>query len=134
MVRHQTNHGADEPEARAVASRRVGEGAREIKLREKISVPGAAWLAARCFSNLGPTTNWELKVVAHTSPAYLKAPGQEFFSADAAAYLLTLIEGARTWVETIATRPARSAGRASRSCSPTPTTACTSTAPPTRTD
>jgi len=90
---------------RVVASRRVSEGARQITLREKLQVPGAAWLAARCFSNLGPTTNWEFKVVAHTSPVYVKAPGQELFSADAAAYLLTLIEGARTWVETIATRP-----------------------------
>jgi hypothetical protein len=50
-------------------------------------------------------TDWEFHVQAHTSPVYLKAPGQELFSAPAAAYMLTLIEGARTWAENLATRP-----------------------------
>jgi hypothetical protein len=36
---------------------------------------------------------------------YVRVPGQEVFSTEGAAYLLTLIEGAQTWVETLATRP-----------------------------
>src|SRR5437899_1308547 len=63
------------------------------------------WLAARCSSRLGPTTNWQFRVLAHTSPVYVRVPGQEVFSPEAAAYLLTLVEGAQTWVDTLATRP-----------------------------
>ncbi|PYV10869.1 MAG: hypothetical protein DMG23_06215, partial [Acidobacteria bacterium] len=90
---------------RVVASRQVREGAREIKLTERVQAPGAGWLAARCFSRLGPTTNWQFRVLAHTSPVYVRVPGQEVFSPKAAAYLLTLVEGAQTWVDTLATRP-----------------------------
>lgn len=36
---------------------------------------------------------------------YLRVPGQELFSAPAVAYMLTLIEGAETWVDSLATRP-----------------------------
>jgi hypothetical protein len=36
---------------------------------------------------------------------YVQIPGQEVFSETAAAYMLTQIEAARTWVETLATRP-----------------------------
>lgn len=90
---------------RVVASRRASSGTRELVLKESIKVGGPGWLAARCSSELGPMTNWEFHVQAHTSPVYLKVPGQELFSAPAAAYMLTLIEGARTWAENLATRP-----------------------------
>jgi hypothetical protein len=72
-------------------------GARRLTMREKIRVPGAGWIAARCGSRYG--------VTAHTSAVYLTAPGQELFSAPAAAYLLTIIEGTRAWIENLATRP-----------------------------
>jgi hypothetical protein len=36
---------------------------------------------------------------------YVQIPGQEVFSETAAAYMLTQIEAAQTWVETLATRP-----------------------------
>jgi len=55
------------------------------------------------LSTLGPTTDWHFKVLAHTSPVYLDVPGQEVFSAPAAAFLMTLIEGAETWVSNLAT-------------------------------
>ncbi len=44
---------------------------------------------------------------AHTSPVYVQAPGPELFSAGAASYMLTLIEGTRMWLDTMATRPDR---------------------------
>jgi hypothetical protein len=90
---------------RVVASRQASSGTRELVLHESIKVPGPGWLAARCSSELGPVTNWQFHVQAHTSPVYLKAPGQDLFSAPAATYMLTLIEGARTWAENLATRP-----------------------------
>ena len=88
-----------------VASREDPAGTREMILSEKVRVTGPGWLAARCASKLGPTTAWSLGIQAHTSPVYLRVPGQDLFSAPAVAYMLTLIEGAETWVESLATRP-----------------------------
>lgn len=90
---------------RVIASREDGAGTREMILREKVHVEGAGWIAARCASRFGPTTEWQLRICAHTSPVYVRMQGQEVFSAPGLAYMLTLIEGARTWVETLATRP-----------------------------
>jgi hypothetical protein len=44
-------------------------------------------------------------MIAHTSPVYVQASGQELFSETAAAYMLTQIDAAQTWVDTLATRP-----------------------------
>jgi len=90
---------------RVVASREEAGGVRAMHLAEKITVSGPGWLAARCSSRLGPTTNWEYKIAAHTSPVYVQVPGQDLFSAPAATYFLELIEGAQTYVETLAVRP-----------------------------
>jgi hypothetical protein len=84
---------------RVVASRENREGAREITLKEHVRVPGPGWLAARCSSKVRP------RLLAHTSPVFVQVPGQEVFSETAAAYMLTQIEAAQTWVETLATRP-----------------------------
>jgi hypothetical protein len=88
-----------------VASREEAAGTREMTLRETVRVPGPAWLAARCASRLGPTTAWGLGIQAHTSPIYFHVPTRELFSAPAVGYMLTLVDGAETWVRTLATRP-----------------------------
>jgi hypothetical protein len=80
-----------------VSSKEEAQGARLLALREKIRVPGSGWIAARCSSRYGAT--------AHSSAVYLAAPGQELFSAPAAAYLMTIIEGTQAWIENMATRP-----------------------------
>ena len=93
-----------------VAFREEPTGTREMILMEEVFVPGPGWLAARCSSRL---TNWArdpdgpfpTQIVAHTSPVYVVVPGQQLFSPVAAAYFLTLIDGAQAWVETLATRP-----------------------------
>jgi hypothetical protein len=90
---------------RVVASREESAGSREMTLKEKISLSGPGWLAARCASRLGPTTSWGLGIQAHTSPVYLNLPGRELFSEPGANYFLTLIDGAESWVKTLATRP-----------------------------
>ena len=84
---------------RVVASREHREGTREITLKEHVRVPGPGWLAARCSSKLRP------RLMAHTSPVYVQVPGRDTFSETAATYMLTQIEAAQTWVETLATRP-----------------------------
>ncbi len=39
---------------------------------------------------------------AHSSPVYLEVPGRPTFDAADAAVIATIIDGARTWVESIA--------------------------------
>ena len=90
---------------KVMAAHEDSGGRRDFVLTEKIHVDTPGWIAARCASRLGPTTGWGLGIQAHTSPVYFKVPGQELFSAPAAAYMLTLIEGAETWVNQLATRP-----------------------------
>lgn len=82
---------------RVVASREDKNGLRETQLHEVIPVSGPGWIAARCASRYLPGP---ARVAAHTLPVYLTVPGQELFSPSAAAYMLTLIEGAETWAKT----------------------------------
>ena len=84
---------------RVAASHEHREGTREITLKEHIRVTGPGWLAARCTSKLRP------RLTAHTSPVYVQVPGRDTLSETAATYMLTQIEAAQIWVETLATRP-----------------------------
>jgi hypothetical protein len=90
---------------RVVASHEDQTGTREMALKERLQVPGPGWLAARCKSQLGPTTAFGLALLAHTSPIYVHVPGDDLFSPSAATYMMTLIEGAETWAENLAARP-----------------------------
>ncbi len=90
---------------KVVASREELAGARAIHLAENVRVQGPGWLAARCSSRSGPTTNWYFKIAAHTSPVYVDVPGRELFSPEAAAYFLNLIDGCQSYVETLGPRP-----------------------------
>ncbi|HKT13415.1 MAG TPA: CehA/McbA family metallohydrolase [Terriglobia bacterium] len=90
---------------KVVASHEEPAGARAMALRGEVKVAGPGWLAARCSSQIGPTTVWRYKIAAHTSPVYIKVPGQELFSAPAAAYFMKLIDFAETYVKTLAIRP-----------------------------
>jgi hypothetical protein len=87
---------------RVVASRREDDGATEIILHDTVRAEGPGWIAARCASRLA-TPGY--RVAAHTSPVYLTAAGIELFSTPVAAYMMTLIDGAETWVSQLATRP-----------------------------
>lgn len=91
---------------RVVASREQPEGSREMILKDEVQVPGPGWIAARCSSRYSSASRGQVPgKVAHTSPVYIVVPGQELFSPPAAAYFLTLIDGAQTWVENLAIRP-----------------------------
>ena len=85
-----------------IASREESSGTKAITLSNKVQVSGPGWLAARCASRM---VTGSLRIAAHTSPVYLRPPGQDLFSGTAAAYMLTLIEGAETWAKDLATRP-----------------------------
>jgi hypothetical protein len=87
---------------RVVASQVDSRGARELRVKDNLSLAGPGWLAARCFSRAEMLGS---RVAAHTSPVYVTVPGKELFSAPIASYMLRLIDGAESWTRELATRP-----------------------------
>ena len=49
---------------------------------------------------------WRRGIFAHTSPIYIACGGDwQLFDPATCQYMLTLVEGAETWVNNLATRP-----------------------------
>ena len=83
------------------SAERTHPGAR-ASLREKIRLQGSTWIAARCASqNLIWLTFMPTCVAAHTSPVYVRCGDSDVFSPSAATYMLTLIDGGLTWLDTL---------------------------------
>ena len=76
-------------------------GAGQIRLRTKVRLPGSAWIAARCASRLQVWHEWPIHVAAHTSPVYVVAGGQELFNPSDATFMLTLLDGGLTYLDTL---------------------------------
>ncbi len=89
---------------RVVADTVSEAGARSLELREKLEVKGSCWIAARCGSNLQAQHCWPIFVAGHTSPVYVVVPGTELFSPSDATYMLTLIDGGLTYLDTLSVR------------------------------
>ena len=87
-----------------VAGATAPKGAGRLELREKVRVKGTSWLAARCGSNLRVQHCWPIFVAAHTSPVYVVVPGMELFNPSDATYMLTLIDGGLTYLDTLSVR------------------------------
>jgi hypothetical protein len=85
----------------AASSRR---GARALSLREQVRLEGSCWIAARCGSRTRVNHCWPIHLGAHTSPIYVIAAGQEIFSPSDATYMLTLIDGGVTYLDTLSVR------------------------------
>ena len=89
-----------------VASERIEAGSHRTVLRERLKVRGSAWIAARCSSRLkGCYAGQSTHLAAHTSPVYLVGGEGELFSSTDATYMLTLIEGGLTWLDTLSIPP-----------------------------
>jgi hypothetical protein len=71
-------------------------------LFERIRVSRSGWLAVRVTSRHRIHSAFATAMGAHSSPIYLDVPGRPAFSAADAAAIAQVIEGARTWVQTIA--------------------------------
>jgi hypothetical protein len=85
-----------------VASVDAPAGTDRIDLAERVSVTRGGWLAARVTSSRLIQSAFVTAMGAHSSPIYLEVPGRPTFDADDAAVIATIIDGARTWVESIA--------------------------------
>jgi hypothetical protein len=66
-----------------------------------VRLQGSAWIAARCVSRLVVWHCWPVNVAAHTSPVYVVAGGQEIFSPSEATFMLTMLDGGLTYLDTL---------------------------------
>ena len=86
---------------KVVARKQAMEGTTHARLSAQVRLTGSGWLAARCVSRLKVWHIWPVHVAAHTSPVYVVAGGEELFSPSDATYMLTLLEGGLTWLDTL---------------------------------
>ncbi len=86
------------------ATTTAGAGAKALEIKEHIKIDGSSWIAARCSSHLIVHHCWPIHVGAHTSPVYVVAGDKEMFSPSDATYMLTLIDGGMTWLDTLSVR------------------------------
>ncbi|HET7771052.1 MAG TPA: CehA/McbA family metallohydrolase [Chloroflexota bacterium] len=89
---------------RVVASQRADEGTYRASIEQAIQLPGSGWVAARVASRMDRWIGSPRLVAAHTTPVYVVAGGQELFSPSDASYMLEILEGGLTWMDTLATR------------------------------
>ncbi|MET1231796.1 MAG: CehA/McbA family metallohydrolase [Candidatus Limnocylindrales bacterium] len=85
-----------------IASANAPAGSDHIDLAERVRVTDGGWLAARVTSSQLIESAFATAMGAHSSPIYLEVPGRPTFDADDAVVIATIIDGARTWVESIA--------------------------------
>jgi len=87
-----------------VANSASVEGSRKLTLSRRLQVRESSWIAARCGSNLQVNHCWPIHLGAHTSPVYAVVDGRKLFSASDASYMLTLIDGGLTYLDTLSVR------------------------------
>ena len=87
-----------------VATQAVSEGEKSCRLSQEVRLNGSGWIAARCVSSLEVQHTWVVNVAAHTSPVYIVADNQELFNPSDATYMMTILDGGLTWLDTLATR------------------------------
>ncbi len=91
-------------QGRVVAATEEAAGTRRLSLQARLQVAGNTWLAARVggpgYMNAVPHFDlWRRGVFAHTSPIYVACGGEwEMFDQPAAQYMLTLVDGALTYI------------------------------------
>ncbi|KRT64245.1 MAG: hypothetical protein XU10_C0003G0002 [Chloroflexi bacterium CSP1-4] len=86
-----------------VASVRPPAAAAEVLLEETVAVGSSSWIAARSLSDRVIQSAFATSMAAHTSPVYVEVTDRPLFAAADADAILTIIDGTRTWIETLAT-------------------------------
>ena len=78
-------------------------GGESASLSERVKVSKSGWIAARVTSREQIHSGFATSMGAHSSPVYIEVPAKPAFAPDDAAAIGMIIDGARTWVEQIAT-------------------------------
>ena len=92
-------------EGKVVASAESESPTRRLSIRDKISIDGDSWLAARAggpdyYEGYRYYDVWERGIFSHTSPVYVSTGGRwSMFDVATANYMLTLIHGAMTYID-----------------------------------
>ena len=73
-----------------------------LELSERVTIGASGWLAARATSRAFIHSAFSTSMGAHSSPVYVDVGGQRPFSIEDAEMIGLIIDGARTWVETLA--------------------------------
>jgi hypothetical protein len=89
---------------KVVASSGEAKGANRLAVKTKAQFASSSWVAARCGSTMQVHHCWPIHLGAHTSPVYVAVGGREMFSPDDATYMLTLIDGGLTYLDTLSVR------------------------------
>jgi hypothetical protein len=89
-------------DGRVIATSGGGGATERLELSERVAVSASGWLAARATSSAFIHSAFSTSMGAHSSPVYLDVAGRRPYSAEDARMIATIIDGARTWVETIA--------------------------------
>lgn len=79
-----------------------GGGSERVVMSERVTVIEGGWIAARVASREHVRSAFATSMGAHSSPVYLEVDGRGPFAIDDARVIATIIDGARTWVETVA--------------------------------
>ncbi len=91
---------------RVVAATASPKDAIDLALDESIEVTSGTWIAARSRSRHEIPSAFTTSMAAHTSPVYVEVADHPLRpSADDAAAIATIIDGARSWVSELATVP-----------------------------
>jgi len=89
---------------RVVARAKSSKGARRLRIKDKLTVRGSGWIAARCCVVSGhPANTGGSWAAAHTSPVYIKCGDTRAFDGPAAEHMLALVEGSIEYINTLAT-------------------------------
>ena len=88
-------------DGRVIATAGAGREDRVV-LTERVRIEGSGWLAARVGSDSFIHSAFATSMGAHSSPVYLDVAGRRPWNEEDAAVIGTIIDGSRTWVETIA--------------------------------
>jgi hypothetical protein len=84
-----------------IAEQKADAGACEARLSAHVRVDSSSWVAARCLSMLKLWHCWPVQMAAHTSPVYITVDDREQFSPSDATYMLTMLDGGLTWLDTL---------------------------------
>ena len=87
-----------------VASTARKDGTKKLTINTRIKIDGSSWIAARCGSTMTGHHCWPIFLAAHTSPVYIVVPRTDLFSPSDATYMLTLIDGGLTYLDTLSVR------------------------------
>jgi hypothetical protein len=84
-----------------IAEETYDAGVLKSNMHGKIKINASGWIAARCISHHKVWHSWPIHIAAHTSPVYVHCGEREALSNEDILYMLTILEGGVTWLDTL---------------------------------